>query len=128
MKLVIDRAKWLRGEGSSTSRLLRPSDKKMCCLGFYGIACKVSEDSLMSCTTPDGLNGEGASFWLWTKAKKGGAWLFSRKNYLPNRNVISQACQKLMKANDNIDLPEANREQEIADLFFQHGVEVEFVG
>jgi len=38
MKLEIDRTKWLRGEGSDASRLLRPSDGKMCCLGFACLA------------------------------------------------------------------------------------------
>lgn len=33
-KLIIDRSRWLRGEGCDASYLLRPADNKMCCLGF----------------------------------------------------------------------------------------------
>ena len=39
MKLVIDRATWLRGEGHEQSYLLRECDGKMCCLGFFALAC-----------------------------------------------------------------------------------------
>jgi hypothetical protein len=35
MKLTVDRKTWLRGEGDRVSRLLRPSDGQMCCLGFW---------------------------------------------------------------------------------------------
>ena len=38
MKLVIDRKVWLRGEGDAVSRLLRPEDQKMCCVGISGKA------------------------------------------------------------------------------------------
>lgn len=33
MEFIIDRTLWLRGEGPTRSRLLRPSDGKMCCVG-----------------------------------------------------------------------------------------------
>ena len=36
--LVIDRRRWLRGEGSVVSALYRSSDRKMCCLGFACLA------------------------------------------------------------------------------------------
>ncbi len=34
IKVQINRKRWLRGEGSNVSRLLRESDGKSCCLGF----------------------------------------------------------------------------------------------
>lgn len=36
--VVIDRSKWLRGEGGKNSFLRRESDGKQCCLGFAAIA------------------------------------------------------------------------------------------
>jgi len=39
-KLVIDRARWIRGKGYGDSMLYRPQDKNMCCVGFYARQCK----------------------------------------------------------------------------------------
>lgn len=41
MKLTIDRSKWLRGDPNSM--LLRPTDGRMCCLGFLGLALPVGK-------------------------------------------------------------------------------------
>jgi hypothetical protein len=48
MKFVIDRSKWLRGEGTGDSFLLRPSDGKMCCVGQMCKQLGVSDDILRS--------------------------------------------------------------------------------
>lgn len=42
---TIDFNRWLHGEGSRQSRMYRPSDRKMCCLGFLAQAsgCKIEE-------------------------------------------------------------------------------------
>lgn len=49
-ELVIDRARWLRGE--LDSMLLRPRDQKMCCLGFLGLACGYEPDRIRGLGTP----------------------------------------------------------------------------
>jgi len=46
MKLIIDRVKWLRGEGDFESMLYRSTDGKMCCLGFLGEMCGVSKEEM----------------------------------------------------------------------------------
>lgn len=38
-EFTVVRDKWLRGEGAQKSYLLRRSDGKMCCMGFYALAC-----------------------------------------------------------------------------------------
>lgn len=44
--VVINRKTWLRGEGTSPSRLLRSSDGKMCCVGFICLAEGVPEEAI----------------------------------------------------------------------------------
>jgi hypothetical protein len=123
MKLTIDRAKWLRGEGFKESMLLRSYDDKMCCLGFYARACGVPKAAMIDIDTPYNVK---EALTTWTKAKKGARWLFAsgRKFF-----TISNACQSLMKVNDDDEeYTEAEREARITMLFSEHGVEVEFVG
>ena len=43
---TIDVARWLRGEDTSASYLLRPYDDKMCCLGQYAKACGFSDQEI----------------------------------------------------------------------------------
>ena len=42
----IDRKRWLRGEGGRVSSLLRPSDGKMCCMGFYCLVMGLSPEDI----------------------------------------------------------------------------------
>lgn len=100
MKLVIDRSKWLRGEGSSKSSLLRTSDGKMCCLGFLGLACGIAPDRLKGNSNPHDVTGRWPS------------WLLHH-----------EVCYSLMNANDVARVDEGR----IAALFAANGVEVEFV-
>lgn len=45
-RVVVDRSKWLRGEGSYKSRLLRPADGRMCCMGSAALAKGLSKDEI----------------------------------------------------------------------------------
>lgn len=47
---TITRSKWLRGEGSDDSALLRASDSKMCCLGQVGEQCGIPREVLSGAT------------------------------------------------------------------------------
>jgi hypothetical protein len=111
MKLVIDRNKWLRGEGHGESYLLRKSDGKMCCLGFYGIACGIPQSMLVDVTTPSSVHD---SFNSWGD----GQWLLSRWRH----------CESLMDTNDLEIIDDNKREKYIAAIFAEHDVQVEFVG
>jgi hypothetical protein len=109
-KLVIDRKRWLRGEGDRTSFLLRPSDGKMCCLGFFGLACGIPASLLDGVPAPQSVL---RSEWP--------AWLVTRSD-IPGCANPSSTCVKLMTLND--DDPD---ETHIARIFREHGVEVIFV-
>lgn len=59
-EFTVKRSKWLRGEGTIKSKLLRESDNKMCCLGFYCIAAGAEESEILElsglCSLQDALN------------------------------------------------------------------------
>ena len=46
-KFVVDRSKWLRGEGFQDSFLLRPADDKQCCIGFLAGACGFTKEHIL---------------------------------------------------------------------------------
>lgn len=105
-KLVIDRSKWLRGEGYSVSQLHRERDGKMCCLGFFGLACGIALERLTGCGDPQDTNARGQ----WPE------WLFD-----------SNAVGNLITANDEQRFTQSEREARISAIFAKHGVAVEFV-
>jgi hypothetical protein len=46
LKVIVDRERWLRGEGSNASALYR-EDGKMCCMGFAAIAAGYKKSDLL---------------------------------------------------------------------------------
>jgi hypothetical protein len=110
MKLVIDRAKWLRGE---KGYLLRSTDGKRCCVGIYLSSLGVPDDAMCDLGTAYAVH-EKVDL-LPAEAK----WLVTDEDCI--------AC-RLYEENDDRALPESSREDSIALLFAKRGVEVEFVG
>lgn len=107
-KFTIDRGIWLYGEGEE-SRLLRSGDHKMCCLGIFSEACGVEYRELMNRSFPTELETEDLDKlpkWLWKE------------------NVVG----KITEANDAPWPNHKIREELIADLFKENGVEVVFEG
>src|SRR5207245_382390 len=84
LTLVIDRARWLRGEGIDSSALLRPSDKRMCRLGFLGESCGIPRERLENETSPQRIPDGPWPSWL-----------------LREGRLNSQACYGLMRSNDD---------------------------
>jgi hypothetical protein len=126
MKLIIDRSKWLRGEGSAKSKLLRASDGKMCCLGQFGLACGFTPDDLVDIASPDDSNGLGKTW----KDKGNASFLFRNdggNSLYVNRTDV---CCTLMEKNDDYAsdyYTEAERESRIAAIFAANGVTVTFI-
>lgn len=113
MNLTIDRTKWLRGEPSGDSFLLRKRDGKMCCLGILGCEIGYSLESLLGIHAPDDVED-----------KK----LFYKQGLLTRSNVITKVCDELMEANDSeYYVDEIIREDKIASLMKKIDVEVSFV-
>lgn len=113
-ELTVDKSIWLRGEGSSSSALLRESDGKMCCLGVYLHACGVTKELLKSQLRPSDVNTEIPA---WLLTKPGGKY-----------NRTSPLARALIQANDDHFYTQAQRERKIKKLFAQAGVKVIFKG
>lgn len=113
MKVTIDRSKWLRGEGAAKSHLLRPTDGKMCCLGFLSLACGLTEDEIRGCDTPVDTR----------KYDKFPAELLRQTEYGWVDTLFSD---RLMEINDREGYPEEEREAELTQLFKSIGIELEF--
>ena len=115
-KLVIDRTKWLRGEGKgqllvppfSQEGFPEPNGGKMCCLGFECIRLGVSPQKIMGAGMPN----------IFTDREGLSEWLFE---------VGDSDVNNAARTNDNVLLTEPEREQRISEIFALHGVEVEFV-
>jgi hypothetical protein len=118
MKLIIDRNKWLRGEGSKNSYLLRSADQKMCCLGFYSLQCGLKPSDIANKRTPINAPTD-ESAWLFLSSKYA-THFASPKDY-------SQDCSNLMRDNDSEFLDEKEREACIIRFFAKNGVEVEVI-
>jgi len=109
MKVVIERAKWVRGGKNGWSSLL--NDKGcMCCLGFVAKAHGYEDKHLLGAgfTPRDGkTRWSGALSWL------GG---------------IGGECAEIAGINDVTGQDEdAVRERKLTARFAEHGIELEFV-
>lgn len=124
MKLTIDRSKWLRGEGSDESYLLRESDGKMCCVGFFAIACGVSPDEIRGKKGIDMNHHKILDDCVSFSCLPNPPAKMGRNKY---RAVPVQVLIDLYNFNDFKDVPEGQREMNIQDSFKTIGVEVTFV-
>lgn len=121
-KFVIERDRWLRGD-EENSRLLRPSDGKMCCLGFYGLACGLSEERILDVGEPCELS---RAFPDWLVENVPNDW---NARYPDEPELLTHntgAASSLMSDNDSTEIDDSERERRITETFAFHGVEVEF--
>lgn len=123
---VIDRRQWLHGEGHNRSKLLRPEDGKMCCLGMY---CEqvlgLPKAMLADKADPEDLNGTEDDL------EDALGWLLD----VDDKLKLSETAFRLVDVNDKETGPpsireitsEPVREQKLAELFAQHDVQVTFI-
>lgn len=113
-KLVIDRARWLRG--NKDSKML--SNGKMCCLGFYAlqIDCVKALDILEE-GDPSGCNLPKDSM------------LVKRIHNGTERYMIQNTLftDKAINLNDEEEISDETREALLISLFAQNGIELSFV-
>jgi hypothetical protein len=117
MVVTIDRSKWLHGEGWEVSRLLRKSDKKMCCVGFFALACGAKEKDILEKSIITNLD-EGSSV-SYTKMP-------AFPDSLKSSNNIE--FQSLYNVNDDKTYDNKMREIRIKNIFASFGVKVIFIG
>lgn len=118
LKVVIDRAKWLRGTGNGT--LLRdqpgkPDIGKMCCLGFVAKAVGMSDEQITE-------RGDISSC-LGSKPQPE-----SIKGLFISSDGSLNAEDLLIKANDGVNVPAKERERTIKRLGKAAGIAFSFIG
>ncbi len=106
-KFVVNRSRWLRGEGFERSFLLRQSDSKMCCFGFLAMACGYTENEIKSVREPCSVKNTD---------------LFP---LLIHENENGEV-DSLMDINDDADSTNEQREQELTELFKELNIEIVF--
>lgn len=118
-KVEIPRSTWLRGEGSAKSYLLRVEDGKMCCLGNALLARGFTKEQILDVASPREV------------AKKSNS--LSRLNGLATESARgesiyghSAACWAMMESNDDLSLPDDEREATLIALAPQCGLEFSF--
>ena len=117
--LKIDRQTWLRGEGGRESRLLRPCDGKMCCLGFAMLQAGYQEDHIRDVDDP-------SEICEWGRDIMGVLERSAYRDLLYN-NQLSDLCTRIIIANDDRDMEPELRESRLRHLFGLLGVELEFI-
>jgi hypothetical protein len=119
MKFIIDRTKWLRGEGDDLSFLIRVDDYKMCCLGQVGIQCGIPEDVLTDEHNPSSILLEKRIQWPEPLRP-----VMNPKYHFTMESELSGA---MMRVNDDEALSDYEREAKLIELAAPHGIELEFV-
>ena len=127
MKLIIDREKWYRGAGPYESKLLRPSDGKMCCFGFYLLALGYKKNEILGVGSPCSASIDPSKRPAWLVADSAQPSKFDPPGSLQDA-WSSKDTHFLIRTNDYSDISEEKRESRIAEVFGENGVEVEFVG
>lgn len=132
--LIIDRKTWLHGEGISFSSLLRTTDRKRCCLGFYCKYLGVSDDEMLGIGHPSFLSRH-----VQERCGLYNSWFYYPQDKVKcNPPMPIADAFNLVRYNDrergtNIGeqdktpITEAYREQKIAEIFAQYGIDVRFV-
>jgi hypothetical protein len=105
---VIKRSKWLRGERYSV--LLRHDDKKMCCLGQIADQCGVPTIHILDTTTP----------------RKISPIFHDRIDFLIKKSdnfnpLNSELASSAMDINDDLNITDDEREEQLILLFAANG-------
>lgn len=115
-EFTIDRAKWYRGKGPITSRLLT-DDGKMCCLGFFAKACGIADVDIINRSVPAVVKLE--------KIPEDWGRVLLDGNSVDGSSFTTHT---LMITNDYIHHTDKVREEKIVAEFAYHGITVKFVG
>ncbi len=115
MKFTIDRSKWIRGEGWHNTCLYRPKDDKLCCLGFFSLACGLTKEDIANKKAPRDIEDKLHLYPDWALEVD----LYDQGTFL---NYIIDVNDELSKY-----ISEEDREKELTNLFSNLGIEVEFI-
>ena len=113
-KFTIKRSEWLRGKNPGGSYLLKPSDSKKCCLGFYILACGGKKCDIKALRGPYSYS---------VRQKTNVPDLTTKTGDFHSYGPTSE----LMGFNDTEHISDKEREKEITRLFKTMDVDVEFI-
>ena len=131
MQVTIDRSKWLRGEGSPGSRLIRERDKKQCCIGFVCLTAGIPAN---------GILGRGSP--MQVDIYKLGPWDFKQDNdtmfaafalndaidgHRPDSGGLTSNALLRTKGLDGEIVDDADREARLTKFLATVGIELTFV-
>jgi hypothetical protein len=128
---VVDRKTWYRGKGTDRSCLLNNANR-MCCLGFYALACGLDKKVIRNIPDPSHAvkltEGEAVQDINEKSVTRKSDVRWSTK--LINKNDIyhdnTYHCYDLMSVNDDDEITEEVRENELTKLFKKIGIQVTF--
>ena len=120
LKVVVERSKWLRGEGWEKSKLLRSTDGKMCCLGFACLAMGATEEQINNMNSPTMVCNMGGGLEL-------PMLTMVDTDHLGRRLIHKDPVSEAMMINDERILSESAREARLTQLLAKVGIDLEFV-
>lgn len=112
LDVTVSRSKWLRGEGSQRSFLLREEDGKMCCMGFAAIAAGLKPEDIKGKKTVNGSASTATG-----SVEPEDVKIPSMENWFDS----------LYGANDSTVIPDHMREAEIIKRGADKGIAFTFV-
>lgn len=122
-ELVIDRQKWYRGQLYG-SKLLRKGDQRMCCLGFYALACGLKPDNIVEVSTPSAMHYEGLISHSPVEIPQEMLWLFNDK---PGAGFQCKYERDIVLLNDGTSYTDEQREKLLTKAFAAHNINVTFI-
>lgn len=115
---TIERSKWLRGEGSKNSSLLRSCDGKMCCLGQVMQQCGIPDNELREIGEPSDIHNPDIEVEVLCEWQQ---WAIS-----PTRHMHPR-ISSMMELNDDVFTEDFDRESRLSELAQQAGFSLKFV-
>ncbi len=109
MKVTVDRQKWYRGQGGINSCLLRKQDGKLCCIGFLAQTLGLRDTAITEVCCLNGV------------ADTERAGIAFHANYATYLNIA-------YTLNDDRNIADDVREEQLVSIGKEMGVEFEFVG
>lgn len=117
--LIINRKRWLRGEGAEASSLQRETDHKRCCLGFLSLALGLREKQITGVSFPYQIDIEPFNL----KFNELGLNLFTRGEKYAYQSGRGSCIGDI---NDDCSLDEATREARLVEQFARMNIQLFF--
>lgn len=106
LKFTVWRERWLRGERSAQSFLLRSSDGRMCCLGFACLAAGYKESDIRDISAPRMIDHD--------------------QHTVAADLLLKPRIADAMEINDCLSIDDMERERRLTTVLASLGIEITF--